>query len=214
MSWFCNCGLRNSGLNLNCADLSNKAEHFQVSNNTPDKYMAIVAGRGLNMTEQEALFAQFFNKGKLLVKDMDMTKLREHREVLARVVFEGKAHLAAVDDELRERKAKSGPKVKEWTLSPTSDQVTSDAINAVKVRKERMSKMDKIAADLRKIQGMDEDAINEIVSNLERKATETNLKKTTFGKPLIEKIVDTVLDVEPAAPAVKKPNPFVKKKPV
>ena len=49
--------------------------------------MAVVAGRGLDlrngrtkltMTEQEELYAKFYNMGKVLVKDMDMTTLDEH----------------------------------------------------------------------------------------------------------------------------------------
>lgn len=153
------------------------------------------AERGKELTPQEELYAKFYNKGKLLVKDMDVTQLREHRDELSQIAFEAKATLAAADDELRERKAKGTNK--EWTVTPTGpDQVTSDAINAVKVRKERMSKMDKLQSQLRTA-GIDEDTIKEMVSNLERKATEKNLKTVTFSKPVIE---TTAVIVQAAKP--------------
>jgi len=147
--------------------------------------MSVVAGRELSiMTPQEELYAKFYNKGKILVKDMDTTQLREHRDELSQIAFEAKATLAAADDELRERKAKVVNK--EWTVTPTGpDQVTSDAINAVKIRKERMTKMDRLQTQLRSA-GIDEDIIKEMVSNLERKATEKNLKTVTFNKPVFE----------------------------
>lgn len=142
------------------------------------------AREGLEMTPQEELYAKFYNRGKLLVKDMDLTQLREHRENLSQIAFEAKATLAAADDELRERKAKTSKK--EWTLTPSGpDQVTSDAINAVTVRKARMSKMDRLKDQLVKA-GIDEETIKEMVGNLERRATEKDLKTVTFNKPTVE----------------------------
>lgn len=142
--------------------------------------MAIVAGRELNLTPQEELYAKFYNRGKLFVVDMDVTQLREHREELAQIAFEAKATLAAADDELRERKAKSSKK--EWMLTPTGpDAVTSDAINAVAIRKARMNKIDRLKEQLEKI-GFDEEIVKKMVANLERNATEKNLKTVTFTK--------------------------------
>lgn len=148
------------------------------------------------MTDQEELFRQFYNKGKLLVADMDVTQLREHRETLSQIAFEAKATLAAADDELRERKAKTSKK--EWLVTPTGpDVVTSDAINAVKVRKSRMSKMDSLREQLVKA-GIDDATVNEMVANLERKATEKNLKAVTFNKPATETGVVVVQKVKTA----------------
>jgi hypothetical protein len=136
------------------------------------------------MTPQEELFAKFYNSERILVKDMDISQLREHRDELSRIAFEAKARLVASDDETRERKAKS-TKVSDWTLSQTDNQVTSDAINVVKVRKERMSKMDTMRAQLLKA-GIDETTVNEMIKNLERTATTKNLKTITFNKPATE----------------------------
>jgi hypothetical protein len=185
-------------------------EHTQASENTPDFLMALVATReaGLvgrrNMTSQEELYAKFYNKGKLLVADMDVTQLREHRETLSQIAFEAKATLAAADDELRERKAKVSVKNKEWLVTPTGpDQTTSDAISAVKVRKERMSKMDKLRADL--LKSLDEATVNEMISQLERKATEKNLKAVTFTKPTTETSIVQVQIVKPVSNGETKP---------
>ena len=207
MTWLCSCGLRNSGLNQQCAGLNQSilgcSEHTQISSNSPDYLMFVVASRELGlvgrngMTNQEELYVKFYNKGKLLVADMDVTQLREHRETLAQIAFEAKATLAAADDELRERKAKSSVKAKEWLVTPTGpDQTTSDAINAVKVRKERMSKMDKMKAQLLSA-GIDEATVNEMIASLERKATEKNLKTVSFTKPATETAVVTVQVAKP-----------------
>jgi len=199
MSWYCHCGILNSGLNIQCAAIREPRfgnEHYQISNNTPDLLMAIVASKevdatfdrhsvsltrhqeGKEMTSQEELFSKFYNHEKILVKDMDIPTLREHREQLSTIAFEAKARLVATDDESRERKAKSGNK--EWLVtSLESDQVTSDAINAVKVRSARMSKMDKLRQQLLTA-GIDEELANEMVRNLESKATESVAKTITF----------------------------------
>lgn len=186
MAWMCHCGTRNSGLNQQCAaGLTWKhVEHYQVSSNGPDYLMALIAAKGLGMTPQEELYAEFYNKAKVLVADMDVATLRQHREVLAQIAFEARANLAAADDELRERRAKE--KKKEWLVTPVEpSQVHSDAINAVKIRKERMSKMDKLKTQLLNA-GIDEATVKEMVADLERKATEKNLKTITFKKTTIE----------------------------
>jgi len=175
-----------------------------ISENTPDFLMALVASNELglvgrkNMTEQEELYSKFYNKGKLLVADMDVTQLREHRETLSQIAFEAKATLAAADDELRERKAKSSVKSKEWLVTPTGpDQTTSDAINAVAIRQKRMSKMDKLRSDL--LKSLDPETVNEMIAQLERKATEKNLKAVSFTKPTTETGIVTVQVAKPAA---------------
>jgi hypothetical protein len=132
------------------------------------------------MTEQEELFSKFYNHEKILVSDMDISQLREHRNELSRIAFEAKARLVAADDETRERTAKSG---KEWLVSNNDANVNvSDAINAVKTRAARLSKMDKIRNQLLSA-GIDESTVKEMVRNLEKKATEKQVKTVTFTKP-------------------------------
>lgn len=133
------------------------------------------------MTPQEELFAKFYNHEKVLVKDMDIVQLREHREELQKIAFEAKARLVAADDENRERKAKTANK--EWLVTDAKpDYDVSSAINVVKKRAERMSKMDKLRDQLAKA-GIDEATIKEMVGNLEKKATDSKLKTVTFHKP-------------------------------
>lgn len=134
------------------------------------------------MNEDEKLFAKFYNEEKILVKDMDSSQLREHREELSKIAFEAKARLVAADDEIREKKSKSKAD-KNWLVSTENSQTTSDAISAVKVRTARMSKMDKLRADLRK-SNIDEATINEMIRNLERKATEKTIKAVSFNSPV------------------------------
>lgn len=136
------------------------------------------------MTPQEELFAKFYNHEKVLVKDMDVVQLREHREELQKIAFEAKARLVAADDEARERKAKTSNK--EWLVTDAKpDYDVSNAINVVKKRAERMSKMDKLRKQL-EAAGIDEATIKEMVGNLEKKATEGKLKTVTFQKPTVE----------------------------
>jgi len=142
------------------------------------------AGKGKVMTPQEELFAKFYNHEKVLVKDMDHIQLREHREQLQTIAFEAKARLVAADDETRERKAKTSNK--EWLVTDTTQPYdVSAAINVVKTRQARMSKMDKLRDQLQKA-GIDEATIKEMVGNLEKKATDSKLKTVTFNKPATE----------------------------
>ena len=136
------------------------------------------------MTPQEELFAKFYNHEKVLVKDMDTVQLREHREELQKIAFEAKARLVAADDETRERKAKTTNK--EWLVTADANGVKdSDLINVPKVRAARMSKMDKLRKQL-KDSGIDDDTVNQMIGNLEAKATESKLKTVTFNVPSVE----------------------------
>lgn len=190
--WICSCGLKNSSLNETCAAAISRAniEHSQISSNTPDFIGYIVVSRDIardlerrtNMaesTDNEKLFAQYYNKGKMLVANMDDTDLREHREKLREIATEAKAHLMAADDEIRERGAKKKLKDKTWLVSVETDRASSDAINVVQARKSRMSKLDRIKSDLEKA-GFDDDIIKEMMRGMEKRATEKTLKTITF----------------------------------
>jgi hypothetical protein len=188
MSWLCNCGIVNSSANESCpgkyASWKQGVEHKQVSPNSLDWIQMYLAVRELNMTPQEELFAKLYNHEKVLVKDMDVIQIRDHREELQQIAFEAKARLSAADDELRERKAKTNNK--EWLVTETEpNQTVTDAINAVKRRAVRMSKMDKTREQLKKA-GLDDNLIKEMIGNLEKKATDKNLKLITFTKPTTE----------------------------
>jgi hypothetical protein len=142
------------------------------------------SGKEMTMTPQEELFAKFYNHEKVLVKDMDHIQLRTHREELQEIAFEAKARLVAADDETRERKAKTNNK--EWLVTDTQQPYdVSAAINVVKTRAARMSKMDKMRKQLEDA-GIDNETIKVMIGNLEQKATDTKLKTVTFNKPSVE----------------------------
>jgi hypothetical protein len=141
-----------------------------------------------SMTPQEELFAKFYNEEVILVKDMDIVALREHRESLSQIALEAKARLVACDDNVRERTSKSRAKD---LLTSDNSQPFSDALNTPAIRKARMSKMDKIKQDLLAA-GIDEETVNDMVRNMERKATEKNLKTYAFTKPSKESDISVV----------------------
>lgn len=141
------------------------------------------------LTEQEQLFAKFYNAEKLLVKDMEDFALREHRDELRRIAFEAKARAVAADDEDRDRRTKT--KKKEWLLTPDTNEVrVTDAINAVKQRAARMSKMDKMKQQLLAA-GLDDETVAEMIKGMERKATEKDVNALTFRKPQVQKALKT-----------------------
>ena len=160
----------------------------------------LTVNKGDKVTKEEELFAEFYNKERILVKDMDLVQLREHRDLLASIALEAKARCSATDEELRERKAKTSKK--EWL---TTDQPVSDLINVPEMRKKRMSKMDKLKSELQKI-GMDDSIVKEMTRNLEAKATDSKLKTVTFKKPTKE-ISAVTVKAEPDGKPKKPFNP-------
>jgi hypothetical protein len=201
MTWLCKCGLKNSGLNESgscSAAFNDGCEHYQITANKPDYWQALIIAREFrlefNMTEQEELFAKFYNQDRILVRDMDAVQLREHRDELSKIAFEAKARLVATDDEVRERNLKV-TKNKEWLTTTDANHVDTDAINVVAARKSRLSKMDKMRAQLLGA-GIDEDTVNEMVKNLERKATEKDVKAITFNVPSVEQKIVVVAAIK------------------
>jgi ribosomal protein L12E/L44/L45/RPP1/RPP2 len=172
-----------------------------------------------SMTPNEELFATYYNRGKILVKDMDDTSLREHRLSLWQIATEAKAQLLASDDEVRERAAKKSTKDKEWLASVDADFNTSDLINVVEKRKARMSKMDKLEAQLLAA-GIDEATVKTMVSQLERKATDQKVKSLSFKTSKsnvaavnsLGKVKTATATAASTEDEPKKPNPFAKKK--
>lgn len=104
------------------------------------------------MTPQEELFSQLFNHEKQLVKDMNTLELRAHREELAKIAFEARARLTAVDDEENGRKKKkSDSQPTGFERSLNVDDTATQAINTIKDRQKRLSKAEKIQQGLEKL---------------------------------------------------------------
>ena len=156
------------------------------------------------MTPQEKLHAILFYHEKVFVKDMDILQLRAHREELAKIAFEARARLTAVDDEEEDRKRKKNNKDKSpsgFERSLNTDETTTSAINAIKDRQKRLTKTERIQEGLKKLyelagstDGAKEAArvtsATAIIAEVQRKAEE---KKVSL---------------EPAKPIF---NPFAKK---
>jgi hypothetical protein len=138
--WHCSCGMINQGRHEICVNNwyyeTTDTKCLQISANYPDSLMywdtvfdllsnpilsILNESRKDNMTSNEELFATYYNRGKILVKDMDDTSLREHHEQLRLIATEAKAQLMASGDEIRERGAKKKLKDKEWLVSTDGD---------------------------------------------------------------------------------------------
>src|SRR5260221_11654525 len=110
MTWICpECSAELGELNGYC-EYCRYADNILIYN--PDKYFIRdirifnICNGGKTVTPQEELFSLLFNHEKVLVKDMDVLTLRAHREELAKIAFEARARLTAVDDEEQDRKKK------------------------------------------------------------------------------------------------------------
>jgi len=101
------------------------------------------------MTPQEELFAKLFNHEKVLVKNMDLLTLRAHREELCKIAFEARARITAVDEIEREFKKKHN-KIQGFERSINTNEMATNAINAIKERQKRMSKVERILEGLKR----------------------------------------------------------------
>lgn len=155
MTWLCpRCQNELGELNGWC-EYCKQSDNILVYN--PDKYYVrdiriyhICGERSEPMTPQEQLFATLFNHEKVLVKDMDTLSLRAHREELAKIAFEARARLSAVDDEEKSRKKTAdGKGATGFARSVNIDDASSQAINTIKERQKRQTKQEKLLAGLK-----------------------------------------------------------------
>lgn len=101
------------------------------------------------MNEKELLFSEFFNKAMkdITVSGMTIHDLTVWIEELEKTVLEGKATLQAAHQSKREKIANLSESDRDKLLS-SNPPLVSDALSAVKKRKERMSKADKLHESL------------------------------------------------------------------
>lgn len=110
------------------------------------------------------LHTRFFNEEKILYSSMDATQRIEHRSTLAMLIFEARARMNAVDSIDREDRAKLSKDGKEWLVT-NSDVTVSAAINEPKIRKERMSKADKLRESMASL-GLNINEINGLMGQV------------------------------------------------
>lgn len=139
--------------------------------------------RGKTLTPQEELFSSFFNAEKAFVKDMDILTLRAHREELAKIAFEARARLTAVDDEDKVRKG-SNKENRGFSTSLQTDEITTNAINTIRARKDKMSKQEKLVENIMKL-GIDRKTAEQMVSAGALKAS-LDSKFGSSSKPIAE----------------------------
>lgn len=167
------------------------------------------------MTEKEELFAKFFstayNKGRD-VDSMSFPELDAWIRELERITFEAKASLQGATQAKREREANLKQSERDKIRNSDSTFDSTNAINAVNKRKDRMSKVDKLEATYRSL-GMDEATIKDLLSKVkvdeEKQAVTTKLHLIPAAekpKPatLIDKIVDSILEAKDKP----EPKPF------
>lgn len=124
----------------------------------------IDTGSWPKMTPQEELFVKFFNQTALEIKDLNDIELQAYREELSLIALEARAKQTAVIEEDENRKKKRGRKLTELEQrSVTTDETTTDAINAINRRSAKLSKMDKVKKSLMEM-GMSEAEAEQIIS--------------------------------------------------
>lgn len=166
----------------------------------------------IEMTREEKLFAKFFSEEKILVHDMDDMALKAHIEELQEIAKEARARLTASNEEAQERSA-SKKKAKGFAVALEPDDFTSNAINNIKKRGEKLTKVEKEIERLVAMGMAREDA-----ENMYRAVTINKVQKEG-GAAVVEDnkrldvlaIVNSVMaGPNPSEPKEFK-NPFVKK---
>lgn len=110
-----------------------------------------ITAERFNMTPQEELYAGFFKNEKARIASMTDLELDEHIEELQKITFEARARLDSAKDGQKERRKKAG---KGFAANVQTDELSSNAINAITERNIKLSKREKLIAGLIK-QGID-----------------------------------------------------------
>lgn len=98
--------------------------------------------KGLNMTPQEEKYKSFFNQYSLQVKDLSDIDLEAFIEEMKEICFGGKAALDAASQEKRERKQKNKAS-SGFIQSLEVDNIATDAINKIRNRQQKLSKLER-----------------------------------------------------------------------
>jgi len=186
MSWICTCLLTNVNANTQCADFncrkqrpaSQNEDEFDLLLQDVKRYRKYKEHDinisefnyyyrrkdGEAVTPEEQLFADLFNHETKLVCDMDTLTLRAHIEELSKIAKEAKVRYYAASEEDKKRKKTSNDnKPTGFARNLNIDEVASDALNAIKGRRDKLTKMEKIRKNLIEM-GMDPADADKIMS--------------------------------------------------
>lgn len=137
----------------------------------------ITDGEPMSNDEKE-WFIKLFSQTRTLIKDMDSVSLRETKAELIQIIREAKVKVSAIEEKENEDNRKLTAEQRKWKGSDKSvNPNISDAFGAVKERKARQSKLDKLAGNLANL-GLELDDINELTANVERKRTGNSVIST------------------------------------
>lgn len=215
--WICNCGIINAGNSVNCAAIRSpnltfvkNSEHYQISNVKPDLITyaklvieienELIISKQENqmpereMTAEEKRYKELYNHERIFVSAMTYEELEEHINQLKGIALDAKIVLQASSDEKRDRDAKKSVKNKQWLLTDDKADINvTEAINKVKVRQDRMSKMDRLKKNLEDSGIFDDGDIKDIINKAKRKK-DSELNSITFKT---NKVVETTIQVIP-----------------
>lgn len=191
-SYRCSCGLTNSLLNSHCADrkckipnptILSKLERFELIH--IDYYMSYEERRKLKpMSDKDKSKAErhseFFADEKSLIKDMSIEECMIQLAKFEDIILEARARASANDDEIRQKRARLSKDERDKLIS-NPDYTGSDALATVNVRKERMTKADKMLEGFVGM-GLDEATIKKLMENI----------KSSVDKPIVNK--DTMIE--------------------
>lgn len=124
------------------------------------------------------LHAEFFNSGMILYSSMEFSQRREWRDKLSLIILEARANLSAADRVDSEESSKLDANGRQWLVT-NDENAGSNALNQPKIRKERMSKADKLKEQMSSL-GLDMGEINKIIGDVQKVATESSINNLKF----------------------------------
>lgn len=160
--WYCNIyNTYNDILDLSCIYCKSCTIPIQLIE-LSYRTRHIRTGEFIDMKTEDLieLHTRFYNAEKVIIADLDDAAMHLRLEELNKIIYEAKARKDAINEEDRQRAGKRSRSEREWLLnSGSNDPSVTDAIAAVKVRKERMSKADKLSAMLTSLGVANSDAL-------------------------------------------------------
>jgi hypothetical protein len=159
------------------------------------------------LTPQEELYAEFFRNEKQQVISLGDAELDDHIDELANIAFEAKARLYAAKDEKSERRAKNK---KGFTANVTSDELSSDALNAVTERQVKLNKRERMIKNLMDKVGLDRATAEAMVPDTD-KMSKGRASGAVDKLKLAQDSVQAIL-TPTSAKATEIVNPFAPKK--
>lgn len=168
-----------------------------------------ITAERFKLTPQEELYAEFFRNEKQQVISLGDAELDDHIDELAKIAFEAKARLYAAKDEKSERRAKTK---KGFTANVTSDELSSDALNAVTERQVKLNKRERMIKNLMDKVGLDRATAEAMVPDTDKMSkgrASSAVDKLKLAQDSVQAIITPTSAkateiVNPFAPAVKK----------